>query len=248
MNASSPFRRISPLVLIFGLWVFTVGYYQAHFPRPLGPGYATFFVLLVAVIYWTGVRLFHPGEAFPYGYFSLATFSYGVVRWLYTYWVLQHYLPDDTVFAHPERAPWYLFPTSALLLFTGYGIAQYRYLRHNSEPKAESAPAQIPVPAPAPTPQIAFRSSGKEIRLPITELIRVQANGEYLLYHCRDRRYQRFQRLKEAEVELRPFGFVRIHRSHLVARRAVRSFSTTTVELEDGTVLPVSKTYRGTLS
>ncbi|MEM9260530.1 MAG: LytTR family DNA-binding domain-containing protein [Bacteroidota bacterium] len=248
MNASSPFRRILPLVLILGLWVFTVGYYQAHFPRPLGPVYATFFVLLVAVIYWTGVRLFRPGEAFPYGYFSLATLGYGVVRWLYTYWVLQHYLPNDTVFAHPDRAPWFLLPTSAALLFTGYGIAQYHYLQKNSVSRANSFPGPPTVVAPAVAPQLAFRSGGKEVRLPVTELLRVQANGEYLLYHCRDRRYQRFQRLKEAEAELRPFGFVRIHRSHLVARRAVRSFSTTAVELEDGTVLPVSKTYRGTLS
>lgn len=250
MNASMtnwPYQRLLISVVFFALWVLTIGYYQPHFSRAIGLGYAAFFVLLVAGVYWTGYRLFRAGKPFPYGYFTLATLGFGLLRWCYTYFVLQHHLPDDTVFAYPARASWFLFPTSAALLFVGYGIAQYRYLRNNPlhSQAEDAAPATFAAPAAAPI--LAFRSGGKEVRLPVAELIHVQANGEYLLYHCQERRYQRFQRLKEAEKELGAFGFVRIHRSYLVSRKAVRSFSTSEVELENGTVLPVSKTYRGVL-
>ncbi|MEM9930152.1 MAG: LytTR family DNA-binding domain-containing protein [Bacteroidota bacterium] len=118
-----------------------------------------------------------------------------------------------------------------------------------------SATQQLKHSLPAPTdeealankPTLSFRSGGADINLPLDQLLHVSANGEYVNYHCKDRRYTRFQRMKEAEAELAPLGFTRIHRSHIVAKEAVRAKSPTYIELIDGTQLPVSRSYRKAL-
>lgn len=219
------------------LLIMTLGYYTPHFSRGVRWLLALGFVGFTLLHFIAGYRLFRENQSFPTAWFLVLTTAFSTIRWWYAYGLLQHYLPETTVFYQPTKALWFIIPSSAVMVFLGYGIAQYRYWQRVSQERSrdtESAASQ----------QLQFRSEGKEIQLPIEELLYVQANGEYMLYHSTDRRYPRFQRMKEAEAELEPLGFVRIHRSYLVVRSAVRAIAPTEVELVDGTVLPVSRTYR----
>ena len=65
----------------------------------------------------------------------------------------------------------------------------------------------------------------------------VTSNGEYV------NRYN----LSDYEKEMTEYGFFRIHRGYLVALGSIESFGHHEVRMEDGTVLPVSKTKEKTL-
>jgi len=223
-------RRATWMGLALCLAAVLRGYYRPYFtpgPTLLLTVAMTFFI---GGIIWAGYRMFGRDGGFPVLFFTGGTLLVSLLRWVYTHQFLRYHLPETTIFHDPARALWFIVPTSAVLLLLGYGLAQYRYLRKQEE-KATAA-------------VLNFRSGGKDVHLPVADLLHVKANGEYLLYRCADRQYPRFQRLKVAEAELGPLGFVRVHRSHLVARSAIRTVSVKELELRDGTLVPVSRSYR----
>jgi|GEM_PF-4902518 len=233
-------------VALFLLWGVTAGYYTPHFPQRTRWLLAVLYVGLVSAHLLLGKRMFVSSHPFPLGRFLWVVAVFTTIRWLYTYYVLQHHLPPDTIFHYPNKVLWFIIPSSAVLVFLGYSVALYRHLR-----STEGEKTSIPQPTDLNTksaPVLQFRSEGKEVQLRLDALLYIEANGEYMIYQCTDRRYLRFQRLKEAEAELAPFGFVRIHRSYIVARNAIRAYSRTSVELTQGTRLPLSRTYRSALN
>ena len=248
MNISTNVRKFFAVgdrrLVIVGAVVLSAvvhGYYRDYFSGPIRFLWVAAFVLLVVAHLWAGGRLFVAGRPAPWVKLLLFAGLFSTLRWAYAYFVLQHYLPANTVFHNPGRAMWFIVPTSVFLVLAGYGRRMYqRHLR--PEPPPDSAASLLH------NAILTFRSEGKDIRLPVAELIYVKAQGEYVIYCCADRRYPRFQRLKEASQELRPYGIVRIHRSYLVASAAVRTMDGRSVELVDGTKLPVSRTYREVLS
>lgn len=193
---------------------------------------AGYLVALSWALLATGYRLFTPAIRFPVGTFLMLILAFTLVRWAVIYFVLQYRLPAETIFRYPARSLWYVVPTTATLVLIGFGYAQYCH--HRKSPDAVALPPAL----------LRFRAGGQEIQLPVSDLLHVQANGEYLIYRCADRRYLRYQRLREAEGELVPFGFVRTHRSHLVRWAAVREVAARSVILADGSQVPVSKSYR----
>ena len=217
------------------LWAVTAGYYKGSF----GEGERWLLALAITGLFGfhlcAGGRLFRTGRSFPWRSFVIAVVCFVLVRWVLAYLLLQHHLPETTVFHDPQRALWFIFPSTAILVVLGFGLAQYRTARM-AETNAVP-PRQTP-------PRLNFRSEGRNVSLPPGEVNYVQARGEYVVYHCAERRYPRFQRLKEAEAELAPYGFVRTHRSYLVNRRSIREVGTREVALMDGTTVPVSRTYR----
>lgn len=80
----------------------------------------------------------------------------------------------------------------------------------------------------------------------VEELIYVASEGHYINYHLREREKPEVDRnsLSKAEEQLSDYGFVRIHRSYLIKVSAIKALYAAKVLLNDGTELPVSRTYK----
>jgi DNA-binding LytR/AlgR family response regulator len=96
------------------------------------------------------------------------------------------------------------------------------------------------------------KRSGSTIRVPVSSIRWISAEGEYVRLHCLDDDLLERTSLSEMADALRPFGFIRIHRSTLVNTNEVervemgrwgRSF----VRLAGGAQLAVGRTYRSAL-
>ncbi|MBC9915596.1 LytR/AlgR family response regulator transcription factor [Chitinophaga varians] len=72
----------------------------------------------------------------------------------------------------------------------------------------------------------------------------IEAAGDYMKIYAGPQPYLTLLTMKELEQLLLPAGFVRIHRSFLVACSAIRVLGGNRLTLTDGTVLPVSQSYR----
>lgn len=81
-----------------------------------------------------------------------------------------------------------------------------------------------------------------------SEIVRCQADNYYTHFLMSDGKDLMVCRtLKEVELLLRPFGFIRIHQSHLVNPSHIKKFSRQdggTIITSDSTVLSVSKGYK----
>lgn len=92
---------------------------------------------------------------------------------------------------------------------------------------------------------IVIRSVGRLDVVPVGEVIALHATGNYLEVRTPGGTFLHRQTMEAIAAELDPDAFVRIHRSHLVARRHVRSIvrdgDAVAVVLADGTRLPVSR-------
>ena len=214
-------------------------YYGQFFGGAVAAGLAVLFTALITGTCYVGYSLYRGRAPFPVVRALTAIAVFSLLRWALVYFVLQHRLAPETIFHYPRRVWWFILPTTAALLVIAYGWALYRDRSDGGWPSDGHPPSDGPT-----TSSITFRAGGSDIVLPLAELLHVQARGEYLIYRCADRQYTRYQRLKEAATELAAAGFVRTHRSHLVARSAIREYTATEVELTDGTRVPVSRTYR----
>lgn len=84
--------------------------------------------------------------------------------------------------------------------------------------------------------------------VPISEIIRLQSQGSYTVFHMRDKgQIIATKTLKEYDELLSPEGFIRTHQSHLVNASYIRSFIKRdggTLLLTDGTEVDVSSRKR----
>ena len=88
-----------------------------------------------------------------------------------------------------------------------------------------------------------FRTEGKEVCLPLTELFFFESEGNYLKVYTKGTQYRFRSTITAVEATLKKEGFLRIHKGFLVNQSAIRLFGTEVVELTDGRILPVGKTY-----
>lgn len=101
-----------------------------------------------------------------------------------------------------------------------------------------------------PADHIWVRRSGESIRVPILSIRWIQSEGEYVRLHCASETHLERGSLTDLEAQLKPFGFVRIHRSTLVNSRQVDRIETgqwgrTFVRLQCGEQRPIGRKYRG---
>ncbi len=105
-------------------------------------------------------------------------------------------------------------------------------------------PAALPERADA-APHLHIRVDRRTERLAVADLLFVESLSDYVRMHTRGGTFMPKMRLADLECELAPHGFVRIHRSFLVALGYVESFTASEVRV-GGRVLPISRTYRAT--
>ncbi|WP_196887491.1 LytR/AlgR family response regulator transcription factor [Aureivirga sp. CE67] len=86
--------------------------------------------------------------------------------------------------------------------------------------------------------------TGAEIhKIYFNELIRLQADGEYIKYFTKEKTYLILGSLKKLSAQLPPL-FIQIHRSHVIALSEIKGRENYTIILNDFTEIPIGKTYR----
>jgi len=80
---------------------------------------------------------------------------------------------------------------------------------------------QLEVIAKRQTPRIAFKAGGRILFLDLAEIVAVQAEGNYVSLRHRANAYLLRESLSSMAKKLKPYGFIRIHRSVVVNISAV---------------------------
>ena len=86
------------------------------------------------------------------------------------------------------------------------------------------------------------------VRVPVAEIHRIDAERDYVRLHVGAQTYLLLQTIAGLEERLDPDAFIRIHRSTIVAKRAIAGLrhdglGVWSVELADGAVLRIGRTY-----
>jgi two-component system LytT family response regulator len=107
-------------------------------------------------------------------------------------------------------------------------------------------------PTPQTSSKIAIKSNGRILFIDPRELVVVQAEGNYVLLRQETGSYLLRESISTVAEKLKPYGFVRIHRSALVNASFVRDLrpcSTGEYELrlKDGKEYTVTRTYKKNL-
>jgi hypothetical protein len=115
-------------------------------------------------------------------------------------------------------------------------------------PKHQPANSMWPVQTalvPAVSDEILSVKSGKEqVLISIGDIVRLEKDENYVVVHTPSGRTLVRSSLCKLVEQLPATQFVRIHRSHLVATSRITRIAASTIILQDGTSLPVSRTCR----
>ena len=111
---------------------------------------------------------------------------------------------------------------------------------------------QLEVMAKRQTPRIAFKAKGSIIFLDLAEVSAVQAEGNYVSLQHRLKPYLVHQSLSSMAEKLKPYGFIRIHRSVVVNASAVEEIEPLPtggyrLRVRDGREYLVTRTYKDNL-
>lgn len=93
---------------------------------------------------------------------------------------------------------------------------------------------------------VAYKGN-KSVSVRINTIQTVNAAGNYVELHCADNQCLLRSTMKELEEQLKPYNFIRVHRSHLVNPTAIASIQADTLVLNSGAKLTVSQRYRKNL-
>jgi DNA-binding LytR/AlgR family response regulator len=101
-------------------------------------------------------------------------------------------------------------------------------------------------------PRIAFKTKGRIVLLDLADIPAVQAEGNYILLRHRPNGYLVHESLSSMAEKLRPYGFIRIHRSVVVNVSAVEEIQSLPtgeyrLRLKGGREYLVTRTYKHNL-
>lgn len=116
---------------------------------------------------------------------------------------------------------WHLY--QGLVVYAAIVAASYAFLLRSEIAALQQKPASS---APYQTTQTGslFVKSGDEIiRLAHQDVTHISANNETVFVHTRQRRFRSRRKIRDLERHLHAFGFVRLHRSHLINIAMVQS-------------------------
>lgn len=112
-----------------------------------------------------------------------------------------------------------------------------------------SSAAAEPARSPAPLPRIAVRARERIVVVPTAELVRIDAEGNYVRLWTAERSWLHKATLTWITARLDPQEFLRVHRSHTVRLRAVRELlprlhGEFRLRLSDGSEITSGRAYR----
>jgi DNA-binding LytR/AlgR family response regulator len=111
---------------------------------------------------------------------------------------------------------------------------------------------QLELAAKRQAPRIAFKAKGSILLLDLAEILAVQAEGNYVSLQHRTNPYLVHESLSSIAEKLKPYGFIRIHRSVVVNISAVVEIQPLPtgecrLSVKGGREYLVSRTYRHNL-
>ena len=111
---------------------------------------------------------------------------------------------------------------------------------------------QLEVIAKRQAPRIAFKAKGKILFLDLAEIVAVQAEGNYVSLRHQPNPYLLHESLSSMAQKLRPYGFIRIHRSVVVNISAVEEIQPLPtgeyrLRVKGGQQYLVTRTYKDNL-
>jgi DNA-binding LytR/AlgR family response regulator len=111
---------------------------------------------------------------------------------------------------------------------------------------------QLEVIAKRQAPRIAFKAKGNILLLDLADILAVQAEGNYVSLQHRPNPYLVHESLTSMAEKLKPYGFIRIHRSVVVNTSAVEEIQPLptgeyTLRIKGGKEYLVTRTYKHNL-
>jgi DNA-binding LytR/AlgR family response regulator len=111
---------------------------------------------------------------------------------------------------------------------------------------------QLEVIAKRQTPRIAFKAKGRILLLDLADILAVQAEGNYVSLQHRPNPYLVHESLSSMAEKLKPYGFIRIHRSVVVNTSAVEEIQSLPtgeyrLRVKGGKEYLVTRTYKHNL-
>jgi DNA-binding LytR/AlgR family response regulator len=111
---------------------------------------------------------------------------------------------------------------------------------------------QLEVIAKRQAPRIAFKTKGRILFLDLAEIVAVQAEGNYVSLRHRPNIYLLRESLSSMAEKLKPYGFIRIHRSVVVNISAVEEIQPLPtgeyrLRVQGGKEYLVTRTYKDNL-
>lgn len=105
---------------------------------------------------------------------------------------------------------------------------------------------------PAPTEPVIsdsvfVRHNSKYVKVPIDEILWIEAVGDYANLYTHNRRYTIHTTMKALQKKLLPNEFIRVHRSYIVRIARIEEIEDNTLSLGEGKLVPIGKRYRGDL-
>lgn len=111
---------------------------------------------------------------------------------------------------------------------------------------------QLEVAAKRQAPRIAFKAKGRILFLDLAEIVAVQAEGNYVSLRRQPHPYLLRESLSSMAEKLKPYGFIRIHRSVIVNISAVEEMQALPtgeyrLRVKGGNEYSVTRTYKDNL-
>jgi len=102
--------------------------------------------------------------------------------------------------------------------------------------------------SPSSSRDFIFVKSGyKSVKVNISDILYVEGMKEYVVIHTRDKKYTKLDRMKNFENLLKEYGFIRIHKSYVVAVKSIDAVFGNTVEVS-GNQLPLGRSFKDDFS
>ncbi|MES2652131.1 MAG: LytTR family DNA-binding domain-containing protein [Bacteroidota bacterium] len=90
---------------------------------------------------------------------------------------------------------------------------------------------------------IYIKTGGKFHKLYADDILYVESLKDYVIIHCNNQKINAKYKISDIEVELKPFNFMRIHRSFIVNQKKITAFTLNDVEIGKKEI-PIGTNYK----
>lgn len=96
---------------------------------------------------------------------------------------------------------------------------------------------------PTTDESIYIKAGGKFHKLNVEDILYLESLKDYIVIHCVNQQITAKHKISDMEQELKPFSFLRIHRSYLVNQKKITAFTMNDIEI--GTrEIPIGTNYK----